>query len=119
MNRPVIPEAETCTLCGFCTQVCPTRALRWVENLAETTLILSPADCDGCGQCVQVCDFKAIDLLPFPVKDRENVVLRRSPVVSCNHCSAPVASQAELAYIARQVGNAKWLNLCLDCRGLA
>lgn len=119
-DRPSLPSvtrAESCTLCGFCAQACPPHALRWVENPRETMLILAAADCDGCGKCVQVCEFKAIVLVPAPTESRENVILCSSPVVPCQNCGAPIASQAELAYIARQVGEAKWQQYCLDCRG--
>ena len=125
-------------MCGFCAQACPPHALRWVENPRETRLVLAPADCDGCGKCVQVCEFKAIALIPSlipnpsPTGGRESlpspfgrgsggegsVILCSSPVVPCQNCGAPIASQAELAYIVRQIGEAKWQNYCLDCRGI-
>lgn len=118
MNIPTIPNADLCTLCGFCAQVCPSHALRWAEDGRETMLVLSPAQCDGCGKCVQVCEFKAITLAPAPRENRKSLILCRSPIITCQNCGAPIASQAELAYIARQVGKAKWQNYCVDCRGM-
>jgi len=119
MNLPVIPQEEACTLCGFCAQVCPPHALRWTQNADDTRLLLLPADCDGCGKCVTVCNFHAIVLAPAEGNSaEESRTLRRSPLVACKNCGAPIASQAELAYIAQQVGAAEWQNLCLDCRGL-
>ncbi|MBI4760238.1 MAG: ATP-binding protein [Chloroflexota bacterium] len=125
MNLPAVPNADLCTMCGFCAQACPPHALRWVENPRETRLVLAPADCDGCGKCVQVCEFKAMTLVPAPspagssVGDEGAVILCSSPVVPCRNCGAPIASKAELAYIVRQIGEAKWQNYCLDCRGIA
>ncbi len=118
MNLPAVPNADLCTLCGFCAQACPPHALRWVEDARETRLVLAPADCDGCGKCVQVCEFKAIALVSSPKEREENIILCSSPLVPCQNCGAPIASAAELAYIVRQVGEAKWQKYCLDCRGI-
>ena len=43
-------------------------------------------------------------------------VLYRSPVVRCEKCCQPIASQAELDYIASKIGDSAWQHLCLECR---
>ena len=61
---PVVARAEACTLCSFCVQVCPTRALRVDEDARETRLVLDPAACTGCGKCVRTCDSRALRMSP-------------------------------------------------------
>ncbi len=112
---PGIPRADNCTLCGFCAQVCPTRALKMLEDCQETILALTPAECIHCGKCETICDFKALTMLPTPT-DEVNLTLHRSPLVPCQKCGRPIVSQAEMNYIVSQIGEASWQHLCLDCR---
>ena len=42
IGLPHINTLEECSLCGFCTQVCPTRALSVREDALTTNLILQP-----------------------------------------------------------------------------
>ncbi|MFQ5613407.1 MAG: molecular chaperone TorD family protein [Anaerolineae bacterium] len=114
---PVISQNETCTLCGFCAQVCPSRALFIRETGAETGLILLPSACTGCGRCEQVCEFGALQLAA-PGSDRPGpLVLRRSPRAVCPGCGQPTVSQAEIEAIAAGLGERPaWLDYCLDCR---
>lgn len=56
-------DADLCTGCGNCPQVCPTHAIRLEKR--EGILSLSEVDglkCIGCGNCVVVCPVKAIHL---------------------------------------------------------
>ncbi|GAB4504976.1 MAG: hypothetical protein Fur0043_19710 [Anaerolineales bacterium] len=120
---PTLPNPEECTLCGFCAQVCPTHAIRVLEDHTQTILALDAAECIHCGKCERICDFKALKM-GFPSSGEagvrgEGFILRRSPVAHCEKCGKPIASQAEMAYIARQVGDAPWQHLCLDCRAYA
>ncbi len=113
---PTIPEAEACTLCGFCVQACPSDALHWLENKQETSLLLDVKKCDGCGKCVPICAFKAIVLVTsHPTHDKQ-IVLRRSPLALCKKCGETIASQAEMNYVVRQLGAADWQKFCLSCR---
>jgi nitrate reductase assembly molybdenum cofactor insertion protein NarJ/Pyruvate/2-oxoacid:ferredoxin oxidoreductase delta subunit len=116
---PAIPNPDECTLCGFCAQVCPTHALKVMQNAQENYLALTVAACKGCGKCESICDFHALKMsLPMLNAD-ETLILRRSPHALCEKCGKPIASQAEMDYIARQVGDAPWQHLCLDCRAYA
>ena len=118
-SLPTIPQADDCTLCGFCSQVCPTRVLTIREDQAETALILRhDLICTSCNKCAEVCDTKAIEMIPVAESRTENKVLRRAERPLCKECDAPLISAAELEYIARQLGNPEWLAYCLDCRPL-
>lgn len=113
---PTLPRPDDCTLCGFCAQVCPTRALKVLEDRRETILALTTAECIHCGKCERICDFKVLKMgLPL-AQTAPQEILRRSPLVICPKCGKPIASQAEMDYIVSQIGDAAWQRLCLDCR---
>lgn len=118
---PTLPRPDECTLCGFCAQVCPTHALKVMQNAAGNYLALTVAACNGCGKCEPVCDPHALVMGAASLEkpSDETLILRRSPHALCQKCGKPIASQAEMDYIARQVGDAPWQHLCLDCRAYA
>jgi nitrate reductase assembly molybdenum cofactor insertion protein NarJ/ferredoxin-like protein FixX len=113
---PVILRADDCTLCGFCTQVCPTRALKVMQNADGNFLSLNTTECVHCIKCERICEFHALKMsLPVPGTG-ETLILRQSPHARCQTCGKPIASQAEMNYIVSQIGEAPWQHLCLDCR---
>lgn len=113
---PTLLDPQDCTLCGFCAQVCPPRALRVLEDAENTNLVLDTAACIHCGKCEKVCEFHVLKMGTPPAGAAGQVILRQSPQVGCRHCGQPVVSQAELDYIISQIGEAAWQHLCLDCR---
>jgi len=115
---PALPEPAACTLCGFCAQACPTRALQIREDHQQTRLVLDGEGCTHCGRCSQICSFGALrmeSLAAVPMRER---VLRASPLVHCQKCARAIVSQAELDYIISQIGASPWQQLCMDCRTL-
>ncbi|MCK4306364.1 MAG: 4Fe-4S binding protein [Candidatus Eisenbacteria sp.] len=52
-----VVDAETCTSCGQCEQVCPVGAIS-VHDVAR----VDKEKCNGCGQCVAVCPSDALSL---------------------------------------------------------
>lgn len=118
---PVIAQAGACSLCGFCAQVCPTRALAIHETARETLLALSPAECVGCNKCERVCETRALKMQPSAgerAAARGQSVLRQSPRARCRGCDEPMVSQAELDFVIRQIGHPAWLDYCSDCRSV-
>jgi len=118
-RSPAIPRAEACTLCGFCVQVCPTRALAICESLTESVLVLSASACVGCAKCERVCGPGALKMSQLPlgrVSAGGRHVLRQSPRARCPGCGQPTVSEAELAYVATQIGHPAWLDYCPECR---
>lgn len=57
-GHDAIINAEKCTQCGLCRELC-----RW--NAVREDFTIDSIDCEGCGVCVYFCPEKAID---FPVK---------------------------------------------------
>lgn len=113
---PTLPCPDDCTLCGFCVQVCPTRALKVIEDVKDALLMFKTAECTHCGKCEKICKFSALKMSLPNASEIKLQTLRRSPQVPCQSCGKPVASQAEMNYIVSQIGEAAWQSLCLDCR---
>ena len=116
---PIISNPDDCTLCGFCAQVCPTRALKVMQNAEGDFLSLTTAECIHCNKCERICNFHALKMSLPALSVDETVILRQSPHARCQTCGQPIASQAEMNYIVSQIGEAHWQHLCLDCRAYA
>ena len=118
-RAPRLPQVRQtdCTLCGFCVQMCPTRALVIVEDEHETCLSLLVDRCSGCGRCTQHCETGALTLRsPAAFMGAARQPLRRSPRVPCRGCGQPTVSRAELDFVAGRLGRPRWLEYCLSCR---
>ncbi len=118
-HLPALPEAESCTLCGFCAQVCPTQALVMRENAFTTGLALLPSACIHCGKCVKTCETGALHMagsLHSRVDSKEWQTLMTSRRLACPWCNSPTISQAEMVYMESIIGRPDWLFLCLECR---
>ena len=113
---PTLPRPDDCTLCGFCVQVCPTRALKVLEDTKYTSLVLEATDCIHCGKCEKICEFHVLKMSLPTTDDSRPQTLRQSLQVQCQNCGRPVVSQAEMDYIVTQIGESTWQHLCLDCR---
>ncbi len=53
---PAKVDAEKCTGCGSCEDVCPTEAISMNDDIA----VVNEAECDDCGSCVDECPEEAI-----------------------------------------------------------
>ncbi len=117
VKRPAMVAAGACTLCGFCAQVCPTRALRIQEDATTTSLYLAPGACTGCSQCGRVCDTRALLMTAISTEPPSDLIrLAGSPRAICPGCGQATVSEAEMGYLARQLGSPAWLPYCLACR---
>lgn len=116
---PFVVSGNLCSLCGFCVQTCPTRALWIGETDAETSLLFNPARCIGCAKCLPVCPE---DALHMARRDGAAgpLALQRSQRAHCPRCGAPTVSQAELdAVFARLDADPhlrQRLSLCNRCK---
>lgn len=55
-KRPVI-DADECTGCGLCVDVCEQEVLDLVDDIAS---IVNAEACTGCGDCFDECPVEAI-----------------------------------------------------------
>jgi heterodisulfide reductase subunit A len=55
-------DADACTGCGTCVQVCPYGA---IERGEDRKAVVTPVLCKGCGTCVATCPERAIDIHHF------------------------------------------------------
>jgi ferredoxin len=115
---PVLPIAEKCVLCGFCTQVCRMGTLAIHESVNDTYLVRGTR-CDGCLRCVQYCPTQAISMRQvLPGETVEKSILKISARIKCPCCGRGTVSQAEMSYIAEKIGNMGWLGYCPECKGM-
>lgn len=112
---PIIEEPDSCTLCGFCVQVCPTFALRIDEDEKNTRLELETNLCTSCGKCLNICPEEVMTMSPV-LNGQSRILLRESPLASCTNCGDTTFSQAEIAYTQSILGNPDWLAYCVNCR---
>jgi TorA maturation chaperone TorD len=116
---PIIADLDSCSLCGFCVQTCPTGALKIYEDAQTTQLWLLPGLCVNCQKCERVCDENALTLNGHSL-DLSPVLLSHSKRAACPGCGTATVSEAELSAVARRLGGRPaWLELCLECRALS
>lgn len=57
-KRPVV-DAEECTGCGLCVDVCEYDVLDLVDDIATQ---VNPDACVGCGDCAEECPVEAVTM---------------------------------------------------------
>lgn len=56
MARPII-NADDCTACGICVDVCPNAVL---EIVGDVSTVVDEDSCIACGNCMDECPMSAI-----------------------------------------------------------
>lgn len=116
----VTVEAEGCTLCSTCHDVCPTGALEQTPGRLD----FDPEACVGCGHCETACPEDVMTVtgtVSFEdgaVTAPETVVEKE--VVECEVCGEPFASKAGLDAMRERLDDAALegleLTVCPSCR---
>lgn len=116
----VTVDADGCTLCEACSELCPTGAF---DQPDASTLTLDAADCVGCGLCLGCPeDVIAVDDRVDPAElsaGRRTVV--EAEAISCRECGREFASAAGMASVEAALEDAGvptdvGLDVCPDCR---
>ena len=113
-------DADGCTLCEACSELCPTAAF---DQPDASTLTLDPASCVGCGLCL-ACPESVVaveeSVIPAELEEGRRTVVE-SEAIECRECGRAFASAAgvdavrsslEAANVPTDVG----LDVCPDCR---
>ena len=117
LQIPVLSTPDSCTLCGFCVQRCPTHALFIYETGTLTSLMMNTQKCNGCGKCIPTCQDGLLTPVSAPeMNDKQILTLLESERVTCRICGAPTVSRVEFNYMIRKIGHPVWLDVCLACR---
>jgi Pyruvate/2-oxoacid:ferredoxin oxidoreductase delta subunit/coenzyme F420-reducing hydrogenase delta subunit len=124
-------DAQGCTACQACTDICPTGALAASRERNAVVLSFDAALCTACGLCAPRCPerergvlrlHRAVDLRRLAA-GRTTLVRDQTP--RCVVCGAAVAPAAMLTRVAALLGDeaadlmARNARYCPDCRGLA
>ena len=125
-------EADGCTLCRSCVNVCPTHAFRLDEP--TSSLQFNHFACVACGLCETLCPENVISLQHEVVFSREALDYRtvvRDEMVGCLKCGKPFVNQKSLDAILAKVlqfgplmdafsgERRNLLRMCPDCRAVA
>lgn len=72
-------EDDLCKGCTHCVRICPTEAIRVVDEKAR----ILPIRCIDCGECIRVCPYKARGVIfdhISSIPERDNVIVLIPPV---------------------------------------
>ncbi len=92
--------SEECTVCQACARVCPTRAIRYATDQAETRYQLNflAEACIGCEACLHVCNPAAIHINHTPLPSEvfasgEVKTLWQGKLARCERCHGTFGAQ--------------------------
>lgn len=125
-------DAEKCTACGACMQVCPTGAIELADEDSERVVKFKYEKCISCAFCEEVCPEEAISISverPSLTKDRKAIgTSGRVELQRCFVCGKPFAPTGQLQRaVDRIMGEVKEfqayrdsivqaMSLCQNCR---
>jgi ferredoxin len=127
----VIEVGAACTLCGVCSESCPTGALQLQRESRHASLAFDPDRCTGCGACAARCPEAASGAivaeraLDLEVLRSGPSLVREDAMAACERCGAGIATASALRAIERRIdgsANAAVLEMitrrCPQCRGM-
>jgi len=74
--EPIIARinAEACTWCGKCQEVCEYDAIFQIEKNGKVVASVNEAACKGCGICAPICPTDAIDIAQYTNDEIEGMI---------------------------------------------
>jgi len=97
MDFAWVSVSDACTACGICASICPTSALQFGKNEAETAYQLTflARNCVGCEMCMHVCAPSAISMDHAPtfmqIFNQEYVTIHEGGLMKCKQCGTVMA----------------------------
>ena len=88
---------DRCTLCGSCSQVCPTGAL--LVSRDGATLFNRESSCIGCTLCENACPENALSLRPVVPRDEKIRPVAHQPLAKCVQCGKSIGPEAAVARV--------------------
>ncbi len=120
----VTVDAAGCTLCGSCTLVCPTGALRLDEGPLTSSLEFNPTRCIGCGHCQTACPEEALTVSHgLRIQDLAVRPMKTDTITRCRNCGSPVGPSVMVKKVKALLPDANpeliaaMTELCSDCKG--
>jgi len=120
-------NSHRCTLCFACINLCPTSALKAVDEKAQQ-LVFQESACVQCGLCVVGCPEKAMSMqarfAPQVLAQMSRTVLHQDQLLACTSCGTPFINRRLLASSLERIkahpilakGGREALMTCPACR---
>lgn len=114
----------SCTLCGSCSDRCPTEALALREGAVSSQLLFTHSCCVACTACVEVCPEKVLRLektMNLSLLGK-TTVLAKGRMAHCRRCGKTIAPVTILQKVRDQLAGRKTSArpsldvFCPDCR---
>jgi ferredoxin len=115
---------RSCTLCGSCSDRCPTEALALREGAVSSQLLFTHSRCVACTACVEVCPEKVLRLekmLNLSLLGK-TTVLAKGRMAYCRRCGKTIAPLTMMQKVRDQLAGRKTSPrpsldvFCPDCR---
>lgn len=120
-------DANRCTLCFACVNLCPTRAVNARHDTLQQ-LVFQESACVQCGLCVKACPEQALSLqarfAPAALARMTSVVLHQDEQFKCTSCGTPFINRRLLESSLERIkdhpvlaqGGRAALMTCPSCR---
>ncbi|MFC1539103.1 4Fe-4S binding protein [Candidatus Latescibacterota bacterium] len=118
-------DSDVCIGCGACSEVCPSRSIEVIDNVAERkrTLKLRYDICNFCGQCHLYCTTEnGIDYTTeYDMADfsRDNMFVSvEKELAICEICGDVAGTKDQLQWIFKRLGSLAYANPTLVLSGM-
>ncbi len=120
-------DAQRCSLCLACVNVCNAGAMRAVQD--DFSLRFNPSFCINCGLCVELCPEKALSsemVQQIEESFFDEKLLARDEPMHCRRCGKLFGNRRVFDEVVRRLTEAglfqergRFLDFCEDCRVIA